>query len=469
MSDALSKAFAEADRSYLSAKAAAGRAPAELLASGPSGLPFQQSDLGNAKEQLRHFKGYPFAAIRAIASTISGQPIRCGRVVGNRKLTGRKSADGDDANVEPIDQHPVLDLFHDPNSLMVGRSLLYLTAAMLELTGKCLWWLPIEDDRRMCYPLASSWITGRNGSTAHESWRILPPGTAEHFDVSADNACYFAYPNPADPLHGVMAPLQAAASPVDSHEAIQASQRAMFAHGVHPSHALIVGKHAGPDGTMATGSRPKLTSAQQKQLITVIRKRYEGVTKWHEPLILDGVIESITKLSNSPAEMDFMQSGDQVLNLMSLIFNVNNIVLGRIEGANRASSTEAKIHFAEFCINPKIALLSETLTGFLGGSGGMFSSEGERLKIWIEPYTPKDVDTEVKQLDLLGKYGCITYDEMRAWYGLPPLPQGGELLVGQADSLGAAIDQRVNSTMGEALAARMFVPSPVPLLNGHSR
>ncbi|MEX1095341.1 MAG: phage portal protein [Planctomycetales bacterium] len=398
MTNALTRAFANSLRSYVSAKASVSSSSEALLARGPGGVITHRPDLARAQEQLLHFRGWVYAAVRPIAQRIAGQPIHVGKR--GRKMTSRKSHQPID--VEPLESHPILDLIHDPNDLMVAWSLIYITVASLELTGRALWWVP---DRKKILPIPTSWIKSFEGSTRITSFRVQPPNTGEWFDLPADQCCYFVYPDPADP-HGAVAPLQAAGAAVDADESITTSQASMFRRGIHPSHAIIVGKNPSPN--IPGGVRPHLTPAQQRQIISAIQKRYSGVFHHGEPLILDGLIEDVKKLSNTPEEMDWQNSGKTTKERILQGFGVNGIIIGQVEGANRASSTEADRHFVEYTLNPKIELISQTMTEWF-----RWIFNDDALVIWIEPCVPKDEDSRIKWLGLMATKGAITGDELR--------------------------------------------------------
>lgn len=414
MTNAIAKAIADSQRSYLAAKAAVADATSQLLTTGSSGLPAHRADLSRASEQLRHFSGWVYASVRPIAQRIAGQPIHVGRVRRPGRL-GTKQL-----NPDPIDSHPILDLLADPNDLMVAWSLMFTTIASLELTGRSLWWLP---GKRQILPIPTSWIVAFEGTTKFTAFKVRPPHSGEAFDIPADQCCYFSYPDPADP-HGAVSPLQAAGGAVDADECMTASQAAMFRRGIHPSHAVIVGKEAMPDGHMM---RPRLSPAQQRQIIGAIRKRYADVHNHGEPIILDGLIEDVKRLSNTPAEMDWLSSGKTTKARILQVFGTNPIIAGEVEGANRASSLAAEDHFCSYTLNPKITLLSQCMTEWLGP---MF---GGGVVVWIEECQPRDGEMELKKMELAAKHGVLRMNELRQFAGLPEDPAFQGQLVGGKD------------------------------------
>ena len=129
----------------------------------------------------------------------------------------------------------------------------------------------------------------------------------------------------------------------------------MFANGIHPTHAVLIGK-------TNEGHRPTLTGPQQRQIIRAVRERYVGGINHGEPLILDGLIEDVKRLEQHVERNGFSKQQQQHEERITQGFGVNPIIMGQVEGANRAIALAAETHFADWCVNPKIALMSQCLT-----------------------------------------------------------------------------------------------------------
>jgi len=437
----------------VAAKASVAQVSTELLARGPSGVPTQPTDLSQAQEQLRHFSGWVYASIRPIAQRIAGQPIHVGRTRSPRR-TASKSA----SNVEALDSHPILDLLADPNDLMVAWSLIFSTVASLQLTGRQLWWLPKKE---AIYPIPTSWIVGFEGATKFQSFKVRPPSTAEAVSLPADETVYFSYPDPSNP-HGAKSPLQAQAKAVNTDESLMVSQQEAFEHGIMPKHLVMVGKDA-------NGRRPTLSGEQQRQIIGAIRKRYQGAVKSHEPIILDGLIEDVKRLSAIPQEMDFLRSATLTKSRIMQGFGTNPIIAGELENANRASATVADRHFCEYVLNPTIELMSQVLTEYMGP---MF---GGGIKIWLEPCVANDAEMSIKWAEMLAKHGVIKADELRR---LSPfdLPEDsafdGQLVGGRNMATFGPIESGIAAMIREQvgeLGADRLLADLTPNRNGKAR
>lgn len=456
MSNAIKQAILESDKSLQLCRLAVKAPSSAILSDGPNATGSTRTDLSKAEEQLKHFTGWVYASVRPIAQKIAGQPIRVGvrkrpsktktspsktktsmddSPRPPRELNPRLPSTGSDGRpagmmgstyyskgveVEPLQSHELLDLLADPNDLQVAWSLIYVTVASLELTGRALWWLTEVDGKRSILPIPTSWIKSYQGSTSITGFIIKPKGTSKEYPIPADECCYFSYPDPADPK-GAWSPLQAIASSVDSDEAIEASRITAFRQGIHNTHAIRIGKDA-------DGFRPRLTSEQQRQLVAVVKRRYAGVNN-REPLVLDSLIEDVFPLNRSNEEMDWLNSEKSTKSRIMQGFGTNPIIAGEIEGANRASSLSAEDHFVTYCINPKIELLSQTLTEWLGP---MFGD----IVVWIEPAVVHDTEMTLKWVELLTQQGAISNEELRS---LSPMSLSGAASVGKRSPLLATV------------------------------
>lgn len=397
MSDALAKAFSNSQRSLMSCKAAVSSQISDaLLARGPGGIPGHRPDLAQSHEQLKHFRETVYSAVRPIATKIAGCKIHVGRTSTPGGLMTKT------ADVKPLESHPLVTLFADPNPLMVSHSLMFSTVASLELTGRSLWYVAKQ---KQIWPIPTSWIREIVGTSRIESFIIQTPYSAEQIPLDADSCVSFVYPSPSDP-HGSTSPLQAIGGAVDSDESIVIAQASAFRRGLYPSHAILLGKN--PVDGVPGGIRPRLSSAQQRSVINAVLKRYAGVEKAGEPVILDGLIESIQPLSRTIKEMDFLKSGEAARQRIFQGFGVSPVIAGLVEGSNRASSDAADRHFIDYCIGPKIELLSQTLTGWM-----RYVFNDQSLVVWIEKPVSNDAETSLRWAELLAKYGLATGDELR--------------------------------------------------------
>ena len=221
---------------------------------------------------------------------------------------------------------------------------------------------------------------------------------------------FFALPNPADPF-GVSSPLAAQGLGVLTDEAISQAQHRAFRNGIFPSTVITVGRlesHSRPGERAIPGDRMILSTPQRRQLINSLRQFHRGVINYGEPLILDGLIEDVKPFSMKPAEMDFGDSAKLTKSRIMQAYGVNPLIVGEIEGANRAQAIVAEKSFLQNVVNPLCELISQTVTGWLSPTGSK-----QRVVFWLEPGRVNDPEQTLKEWDVALRYGAVELNEYR--------------------------------------------------------
>lgn len=408
---------------------------------GGLGLLSNQSALAQHERQYTHNTGWVFSCVKTIAQRAAGQRVRVGRWKGTAAAP-RPGSQADfefratrasmplsmkqlASQVELVEHHPLIDAVERPNDIMTYWQLMFVSVASIVLTGKGYWWTyPNKTVERpwTVMPMPASWMTPRHKKNKlFDQWSVQPAASATPFTVPGNEIAYFYLPDPSNPL-GAVSMLQAQSRSVVADEALSEAQRRAFSRGIFPGHALKVGRLPGADGT--PGLRPHLTDEQRLQIIGMIKQSYRGVANYDEPLILDGLIEEVMKVSLTPREMDFIQSGKYTKSRITQGFGTNPIVMGELENANRASSYTADDNFCRSTINPLLDLMSQTLTMWVAP---LFAAPSERLYVWIEPAMADDPEFQLTVEDSMTAYPSLTVNEKRMRHGYPPVA-GGDVL-----------------------------------------
>ncbi len=406
-------------------------------------------DFHRARELYEGFHDWPFACISAIARRIAEQPVRVSRFKGRAVDPKRSKAATADDNWAPLDSHPFLDVMANPNELMTEWAIKYVTAVSIELTGRGLLWLTPENQ---LWPVPLHWCRVESDSDrVFAKWLVTPEGSAQTIEVDADRMMHFQLTNPLDPRK-VYSPYMAACRAIAVDNSILDSQLVTFENAFRPSAIITLGDPANPTNAAA---RPLIDDAGHRQVIEALRGQYQGLMRRGEPFIVDAMVSDIKPWSLTPQEMDFQNSSPDVKKRILQIFAVHPIILGEIEGANRASAVVADQHFCANAVNPVLRMMSETLSGW---AGPIYTKGGERLRIEIEPATPSDPEETRANLELLARYGGVTINQMRTRLGEPTEP-GGDVApkpfnltygaIGENDGLGAD-DSSDPSTIDEA-------------------
>lgn len=415
--DAIDRALAKSSSIYANAKASVTLPRLDALASGGT-IGNEHPMPSNAKELSTHLRGWVWAAVRLIATRVAGQQVCVAR-----KSKGPVSKKATGTNLEPLESHRLLDVIADPNDHGTAWTLMFATVASLEITGRSLWWATKEDGKDRLFHIPTHWIESTDRKRT--VWNIRPDGATKSFPIPGEQVCHFYYPDPADPM-GCLSPLSRIADGVLADEAISTAQRAAFQNGIFPKVILTAGRMPSDPVTKLPGERPILENWQRRELIEAIRTVYRGSLRADEPFIIDGLIENITKLSNTIAEMDFLGSSKLTKARVLQGYGVSPILLGETEGANRASATVADEIFVANKVNPLLTLISQAMTEWLGP---IYAHGGERLTCWIEPAVAHDPELNLKRWQTGANLGYVTANEFRrAILNLPDIEGGDELL-----------------------------------------
>lgn len=373
------------------------------------------------------FKQWVYVCIQAIATRVAGQDIGVGRIdgavaneqrrvrPGGKKRPSKdvlpKSLKGASANVEVLSDHPILDLFARPNSLQYKAQLITIALQNLFLTGEGYFLLDESEDgsRKNLWAIPTAWVTPLHDGELFSGYSLRIGNSVEPVIVPDGAMSRIYFPDPCN-LKAALSPVKAIAASVRTDSHIQSSQEKMFDNGIFPRIALRAGGYPSPDGSGQTDRRAVLTASQRKQLNLTIRKLYAGVVNHGEPPILDGIIDDIIKLSSTPEEMNWMQSGEQVKARIFQAFFVNPIVVGEVTPSNKAQAVEAEKNFCNQVVNPIADMLSKAFTEFLGPQ----YSPDERLVVWVEECHPIDEDLRLRKWDTARKNGDVTGTEYRS-------------------------------------------------------
>jgi hypothetical protein len=308
---------------------------------------------------------------------------------------------------------------NDPNPLMVQWMLMWITAFSLEATGKSHWWFYRKDGRTTVWPVPTHWvIPGPEGV----GWFLRPDGhQGDPIPVDWDTMAVFYLPDAGNPTQAVSA-LSAADRSILSDDAIHESQYHGFQAGHMPDHAFIVGEKEDSDGIKR---RPELTKEQREELNLRLRQLYGGPRRHGRHILLDGLITDVKRLTMAPTEMDYIGSMKPIEREIEKIFGVNPIMMGEVEGANRASATVADDIFLSNVVNPLLAMIGQVLTAFIGRCP-LFTDK--KVVAYYEEIVARDPELEQKDWQFAFDRGMVdinTYLVHRL--GLPPHKEGGDI------------------------------------------
>jgi HK97 family phage portal protein len=314
---------------------------------------------------------------------------------------------------ETRDRHPLLDLIARPNPRQDGAQFLEAVATHLLLAGNAyveavaLEGAPRElhvlrPDRMKLVPGADGWP---------EAYEYTVAGRTVRFEQSAPlpPILHLTLMHPLDDHYG-LAPLEAAAVAVDTHNAAATWNKALLDNAARPSGALVF---AAAEGAV-------LSDGQFERLKRELADEYQGARNAGRPLLLEGGLDW-KPMSLSPKDMDFMEAKHTAAREIALAFGVPPQLLG-IPGDNTYSNyQEANRVFFRACVLP-------------------FANRiGAALAHWLVPaFGQVRVIADADQIDALSVDRAalwsritdapfLTLNEKRAVVGYGPL-EGGDRL-----------------------------------------
>jgi HK97 family phage portal protein len=312
-------------------------------------------------------------------------------------------------------QHPLLDLLTRPNPRQDGAALFealhtflllagnaYVEAVTLEGAVRELYCL--RPDRMRVVPGADGWA---------ESYEYTAAGRTVRFDQSAPPMPPILHLTAFHPLddHYGLAPLEAAAVAVDTHNAAARWNKALLDNSARPSGALV---YAGPEGSL-------LSDGQFDRLKRELEETYEGTANAGRPLLLEGGLDW-KAMSLSPKDMDFLEAKHTAAREIALAFGVPPMLLG-IPGDNTFSNyQEANRVFWRQTVLPVAQRVGCALTQWLA------PAFGADLRLAIDTDRIDALATDRAALwERVTKAPFLTVNEKREAVGYAPAAGGDRL------------------------------------------
>ncbi|MDB5571661.1 MAG: Phage portal protein family, partial [Hyphomicrobiales bacterium] len=225
--------------------------------------------------------------------------------------------------------HPLAALLARPNPGEAGPAFLEGVFSNLTLFGNAyLEAVSLDGRLRELYSLRPDRMAiaaGANGWPAAFEYRI--GADVVRYPVDPDGrspVLHLKLYHPLDDHYG-FAPLNAAQTPLDVHNAAAAWSKALLDNSARPSGALV---YAGAGGA--------LSDEQFDRLKSELDENFSGARNAGRPLLLEGGLDW-KALSLSPKEMDFAQARNDAAREIALAFGVPPLLLG-LPGDNTHSN-----------------------------------------------------------------------------------------------------------------------------------
>ena len=223
---------------------------------------------------------------------------------------------------------------------------------------------------------------------------LPPPGAAEMAPILA-----LALFHPEDDTGG-LAPIEAAATALDIHNAASAWNKALLDNAARPSGALVF---AG-----ATLSEP-----QFDRLKAELEANYQGAANAGRPLLLEGGLDW-KPLALSPRDMDFVEAKNAAAREIALAFGVPPLLLGLPGDSTHANYAEANRALYRQTLIPLARRTAQTIAHWLEPAFGAVELEPDLDRIEALASERESLWRRVQGADFL------TQAEKREAVGYPP-------------------------------------------------
>ncbi|MBY6199836.1 phage portal protein [Maritalea mobilis] len=306
------------------------------------------------------------------------------------------------------DTHPALGLIARPNAGQGRAELLEAAFAQLMLSGNAYieavtpepgW--PVElhvlrSDRMALVPGADGWPMAYDYTVGSRKHRYAP-----------EVICHIKGFHPQDDHYG-LAPIQAAATAIDVHNAAARWSKALLDNAARPSGAIV---YRGVDGA---GS---MTQDQFDRLQMELESHHQGARNAGRPMLLEGGLDW-KPMGFSPSDMEFQKTKEAAARDIALAFGVPPMLLGIPGDATYANYAEANRAFYRLTVLPLAQKVLATLSFWLSGLGG----EPIDLKPDLDQVPALSVEREA-QWRRVAEADFLTEGEKRRMLGLPERPE----------------------------------------------
>ncbi len=311
-----------------------------------------------------------------------------------------------------LEAHPLARLLARPNPKQDGASLFETLYAHMLLSGNAyVEGVALDGDVRELYvlrPDRMKVVPGADGWA--EAYEYSVGARSVRFDQSAQRVppiLHLTFFHPLDDHYG-LAPLEAAAVAVDTHNAAAKWNKALLDNAARPSGALV---YAGPEGTV-------LSDSQFERLKRELTDTYQGAANAGRPLLLEGGLDW-KAMSLTPKDMDFLEAKNAAAREIALAFGVPPMLLG-IPGDNTyANFQEANRALWRQTILPLASRVGQALAQWLG------PQFGNNLRLAIDTDRIDALAADRSALwDRIERAQFLTLNEKREAAGYAPVKDG---------------------------------------------
>ena len=376
----------------------------------------------NRVNLVQNYRHWVYVAVNTIASTCSEATFQVAkkskivpesdpdkryrkmlshRALWAKTLTNMRQGD----EYEPVPNHPIVELYDNPNSPDVSSSLTYRLFMFLELSGIAYEWM-VPDSFQMpreSWIIPSHWVWKmyRQGKWWYD---VRPLDTAvTMFTLPEEQIIEYCNPSPITVFDGYSTQT-AIAEWIDTSHSLDVARLQGFRNGVTPTLALESAKECVMD-------IPTMDRIQQDFIA-----RFAGVRNTGRPMVLSPGTTVKELMGISSKEMGFVDSAPQMRDWVLGGYGVPYSAAGQMGGATYENYDESMEAYNSR-INRKLRYVARVRTEKIIQPN--WGKEYVFLFDNVQHNSPRQTAEMVKTLDW-----TLTPDEKRGCYGFPPLEDG---------------------------------------------
>ncbi|KTR04964.1 portal protein [Aureimonas ureilytica] len=312
---------------------------------------------------------------------------------------------------QEVETHPILDLLRRPNPAQDGAGFLEALCGHLLLSGTAhVEALSLDGQPRQLHALRPDRVRvlcGADGWPQAVEYRAGTSLRRMSLEAEEGMAPVLAIRlfHPLGEGEG-FAPLQAAQTALDLHNAATRWNKALLDNSARPSGALVY----------QPGDGGSLSSDQFDRLKTELESGYAGAARAGRPMLLEGGLDW-KSMALSPRDMDFIEARNGAARDIAVAFGVPPMLLGIPGDATYANYAEANRALFRLTVLPLLARLLAALGDWLCAG----FEPGRRLRLGFDADRIEGLSAEREALwARLGAAGFLDDDEKREAVGYGP-------------------------------------------------
>ena len=318
-------------------------------------------------------------------------------------------------NAEVVAKHEIYNLLENPCPTfreLTGWNVRYFVFACYALVGEA-YLLKIRGPNGKVIalsPLAPSWVV-QTPTAFNHYWEIYPYGTVagNSIIVPTEDVICFKDIDLNDPYGRGRGTAETIGDEIQSDEYASKYAKNLFFNDATPS-AIIYA----PQGDKDTADQIKQSWMQ----------KMAGVFHAKEPMVLTGEGSRFEKISQSPQELDFVESRRFLRDSANQQFHIPPEIMGILENSNRSTIDSAFYLLNKNVLSDYLKMFERVINAQLLWED--FDKE-QRFILVHENIVPEDIDQKLKIANEGLSRGVITRNEWRIAMGYEPDEKNGDV------------------------------------------